>query len=563
MNIPAYFTELFHMGDISDIQELREKILRILLNSASILGVIIYSLAMYTALVGMVFTAAAVYSFFYVILLGITYFPNIRYQFRVYGLLFFLFALGFHNLTHSGLNVDAGLFFLTYVIMAALLLDIRKARIALGLSLVSIAYMGFEIVQKDIDLSIGLPQNNPFLWLIGGAIYTFVGYTTTLTLSILFNGLVDNLKKTKKSSAELDRKNKEILERELRYRSLVETSPNAILGLDIKGNIEMVNIAGEKLLGAPKNEIIGKNLDIFLDIEEQNEVDHISDLVMGEGVVRDKEISIRRFDGDQTFVEFSTAQIRDANDEAIGLIGIGKDITERKKADEIAQALAEEISTSQKLLRRLTQQIISAQEDERRLISRELHDDAGHALVTLKYSIDAIIEGLGDDKDCGPIMENLLNCIDLTDQAMATLRTTSHRLRPPALDVGGLHVGLEELCNQYSSQTNIQVGYQGVEIIKLPDDLSICLYRFVQEALTNTLKHAGASEADVHLTLSDGKILLSVLDNGRGPANADMQQSGIGLLGLRERFALFSGKIEIENSPSGGYSVIAEVPWKM
>ncbi|NOY97743.1 MAG: PAS domain S-box protein [Chloroflexi bacterium] len=562
MKMPPYFSQLVHLGDISDVQQLREKLLRILLIIASVVGAILFALAMIPAVEGKLLSAVLIYSVFYAGLLGITFIPHISYRFRVNAWLFVLYIFGVVNLVFSGFNVDAGLFFMTYVIMAVLLLDLRKAIVAILLSLGSIAFMGFVVVGGNSDLSIGLSQRNPLLWMVGGTIFFLVGFITTISVSVLLHGLAENLIKVKKISSVLEQKNKEVLESELHFRSLVETSPDVIMRFDLRGKIEAVNLAGESMLGLPQEEILGKNLGIFLSPEEQIRVDHVLDRVLAEGVVRDVELSIRHKDGTFVPVEFSAAQILDARGDVIGVIGVGKHITEKKKAEELLRAQTEEIKLSQQRLRTLTHQLISAQENERRVIARELHDDAGQALVTLKHGISMILEELNDGKGQTLLEERLERSLELANQAIACVRSASHRLRPPALEVGGIDVGLEELCRQCSLQTRLQVSYRGENLSGIPDDLAISLYRFVQEALTNTLKHADASEADVRLMHKDDQIVLSVVDNGCGVRDGWAQQSGIGLLGLQERLALFSGRIDVDPRVARGYSITAIVPWK-
>lgn len=562
MKMISYFSQLFQLSDISDVQQLREKILQILLYSASLLGAVIYSLALIPAIEGKVFSAILIYSVFYAGLLGITFIPHVAYRFRVHGLLLFLYALGVHNLSHSGLNVDAGLFFLTHVIIAVLFLNLRQASIALALSLLSIACMGLLIVQSNYDLSIGLSQRNPFLWMIGGLIFLFVGFITTVSVSVLLNGLTENLNNTKKISFVLEQKNKELLESELYFRSLIETSPNAIMRFDTQRTIETINLAGERLIGYQQAEILGKNVNEFLSAGEQNRVDHALEQVFEEGVVRDFEVLLQHKDGGSVRVELSVAQILDARDVIVGVICIGKDITQKKKDEQILRFQTEKIKISQQKLRTLTQQLIYAQENERRAIARELHDDAGQALVTLKHGINIILEDLNDKNNQTILEERLERSLRLADQAMAYVRSASHRLRPPALEIGGIDVGIEELCHQFSLQTNLQINYEGVNLFEIPDDLAISLYRFVQEGITNTLKHGEASKVDVRLIYQDDTIVLSVADNGCGASNGLPKQPGSGLLGLQERFAFFSGRIETDPHRAQGYLVTVTVPWK-
>ncbi len=562
MKINSYFWQQFQMDDISDIQQLRNKILHVLLIGASIIGAVIYILAVIPAVKGGVFSAILIYSIFYGELLGITLISRIPYVFRVYGWLFFLYVLGVHNLTHSGFNVDAGLFFLSFVIMAILLLDLRSATIAFLLSLVSISLMGFIIVQSDYGLTIGLSQKNPFLWLVGGTIFLFVGFATTVSLNMLLSRLAENLRKTKEISFVLEQKNKKLLESELHFRNLVEASPSAIVRFDIQGTIEAINPACERLLGYQQVEILGEQVDKYLIGEEKNLVNQVIKQTVEKGLVRDVEVLMQHKDMTPILVEYSAEKILNARGEIVGVIGIGKDITEKRKAEEILQAQTEELKTSQKKLRTLTHQLISAQEDERRVIARELHDDAGQTLVTLKHGLGTLLEELNDKKGEMLLEERLERTLDLADQAMVSIRSASHRLRPPALEVGGIDVILEDLCRRFSLQTGLHIYYEGVSLFEIPEDLVISLYRFAQEALTNTLKHSDAHNVDVRLIYQDDKIILSVEDDGCGTKEEQEQKLGIGLLGLKERFTLFSGEIGTDYSNGQGYLITVTVPWK-
>ncbi|MCP4139162.1 MAG: PAS domain S-box protein [Chloroflexi bacterium] len=562
MKINSYFWQQFQMDDISDVQQLRNKILHVLLIGASIIGAVIYILAVIPAVKGGVFSAILIYSIFYGELLGITLISRIPYVFRVYGWLFFLYVLGVHNLTHSGFNVDAGLFFLSFVIMAILLLDLRSATIAFLLSLVSISLMGFIIVQSDYGLTIGLSQKNPFLWLVGGTIFLFVGFATTVSLNMLLSRLAENLRKTKEISFVLEQKNKKLLESELHFRNLVEASPSAIVRFDIQGTIEAINPACERLLGYQQVEILGEQVDKYLIGEEKNLVNQVIKQTVEKGLVRDVEVLMQHKDMTPILVEYSAEKILNARGEIVGVIGIGKDITEKRKAEEILQAQTEELKTSQKKLRTLTHQLISAQEDERRVIARELHDDAGQTLVTLKHGLGTLLEELNDKKGEMLLEERLERTLDLADQAMVSIRSASHRLRPPALEVGGIDVILEDLCRRFSLQTGLHIYYEGVSLFEIPEDLVISLYRFAQEALTNTLKHSDAHNVDVRLIYQDDKIILSVEDDGCGTKEEQEQKLGIGLLGLKERFTLFSGEIGTDYSNGQGYLITVTVPWK-
>jgi len=154
---------------------------------------------------------------------------------------------------------------------------------------------------------------------------------------------------------------------------------------------------------------------------------------------------------------------------------------------------------SQEKMRLLTAQTVKAQEEERRTISRELHDDAGQALITLQYSLTAIQGELPETETFS--RTRLADSLKVIDQTMQHIRSLSHSLRPPVLDIGGIDLSLQEYCREQAKRTQVPIIYHGQDIPGLPDEISISLYRFVQEALTNVLKtrpgHPGGDQAAI------------------------------------------------------------------
>jgi signal transduction histidine kinase len=142
---------------------------------------------------------------------------------------------------------------------------------------------------------------------------------------------------------------------------------------------------------------------------------------------------------------------------------------------------------------------------------------------------------------------------------MTHIRALAHSLRPPVLEVGGIDLSLQDYCQELSKRTQIPIYYQGEDIPGLPDEIGISLYRFVQEALTNILKHAHATEVKVRLQLRKGEITLSVSDNGRGMKDVT-QTGGLGLLGINERLNLLGGRLEIKSQKGRGSRLVARVP---
>lgn len=211
-------------------------------------------------------------------------------------------------------------------------------------------------------------------------------------------------------------------------------------------------------------------------------------------------------------------------------------------------------------LRALTDRIVTTQEEERLRISRELHDEAGQALTSLKISLDLLRGSLPFEQEA--LRDRLADLSALTGETMETLRTLAHDLRPPGLDTFGLNVALESLCHDFAARTEIDVTYCGTDLPELPTTLALSLYRFSQEALTNVAKHAEARHVSVVLAMLEGEISLTIADDGKGftyDPNAG-QNNGIGLMSMQERTDLLGGRLEVETRPGQGVRLTARVP---
>lgn len=226
--------------------------------------------------------------------------------------------------------------------------------------------------------------------------------------------------------------------------------------------------------------------------------------------------------------------------------------------------LFEQVQISHRQLRRLAQQVVSAQEEERQRIARELHDEAGQALIALKISLDLMKAQMPDSMPS--IRQRLAEAVELTDQTMEQIRLLAHDLRPPVLEAFGLNLALEGLCNSFAQRTHLTINYQGQELPPLPDVLGMTLYRAVQEGLTNIAKHAQASEATVILHYDgDGVINVAIKDNGQGFVAEDVlaptiRPSGMGLVGMRERLEVLGGQVEVHSQPAQGTTLIIYAP---
>lgn len=225
--------------------------------------------------------------------------------------------------------------------------------------------------------------------------------------------------------------------------------------------------------------------------------------------------------------------------------------------------LFEQVQAGSRRLRRLTRQIVTAQEEERHRVSRELHDEASQALTALKIDLDLIRGNLPAEPLS--VHQQMRDAVALTDATMERIRLLAHDLRPPGLDKAGLDPTLEDYCRQFAERTQLAVDYVGAEMPKLPNRVKISLYRCLQEALTNVAKHAHASQVVVILRCDGDGVSLSVEDDGEGfDTQAELddadEPAGIGLLGMRERMDLLNGRLEIRSEPGQATRLVARVP---
>jgi len=225
--------------------------------------------------------------------------------------------------------------------------------------------------------------------------------------------------------------------------------------------------------------------------------------------------------------------------------------------------LLEQVGTSREQLRQLAQQIVSDQEEERRRWSRALHDEAGQALTALKVSLELIEADLPVEFDS--LRRRISDAAVLATTTMEQIRLLAQDLHPPALDAVGLNPALESYCRDFAERTGLSIDYLGLELPALPEAFNTCLYRFLQEALTNVVKHARAYHVRIALRHDAETVNLSVEDDGQG---FDRQvwlsvsgwPMGIGLLGMQERLESLGGRLEIASRPGQGTRLVAHLP---
>jgi two-component system, NarL family, sensor histidine kinase UhpB len=215
------------------------------------------------------------------------------------------------------------------------------------------------------------------------------------------------------------------------------------------------------------------------------------------------------------------------------------------------------------LLQKLSEQVLAAQEDERKRIARELHDETAQALTTLLIHLKILERARNATETRGQIQE----LRQLTADTLEAVRKLAVELRPATLDDLGLLAALEAYTEGYGARVSMRVGFaaRGFQDgdSRLQPQVELVLYRVVQEALTNAAKHAQAGTVRVELNRSPEEVIATITDDGQGFDVEDMMRSrerGLGLFGMQERLALVQGQLLIDSQPGRGTRVEARVP---
>jgi len=254
-----------------------------------------------------------------------------------------------------------------------------------------------------------------------------------------------------------------------------------------------------------------------------------------------------------------------ARDQAIGVLQIHDkegpdprfDHDDFRLAETFAARAAVAVELSQRVARDAVRRVVQAQELERQRLARELHDETGQALTSILLGLKPLEEGLADEQSRAALAE-------LREQVVTALqdvRRLAVELRPAVLDDFGLVPALERLIDAFAEQSDVRVDFHSaLGETRLPSDVETALYRVVQEALTNIVKHANATRISISLARRASGVAAVIEDDGAGFDQRAVRDGGVGLLGMRERLALLDGRLEIESRPGAGTTIVAEVP---
>jgi PAS domain S-box-containing protein len=267
---------------------------------------------------------------------------------------------------------------------------------------------------------------------------------------------------------------------------------------------------------------------------------------------------VLRPDGEERIVHSRGSVLCDNHGEPIRVFGATQDVTELKRAEEKLKA-----TTAQ--LRALSASLQSAREAEGTRIAREIHDELGGALTSLKWDLESFDKVISESND--PTLFQALHAkvetmLRLSDTTISAVRRISSELRPSVLDDLGLAAAIEWQAQQFQARTGIICHCElSVTNVDLDREQSTAVFRILQEALTNVLRHAQATRIDIAIREEAGEFVLTVSDNGKGITEDDKSRlQSLGLLGMRERAHLIGGEIDITGVEAQGTVVTVRVP---
>jgi PAS domain S-box-containing protein len=344
------------------------------------------------------------------------------------------------------------------------------------------------------------------------------------------------------------RKTDALTESERRLRAILDTAAEGIITINERGVIESANVATEKIFGYAASELIGQNVNMLMPSlfrEEHGQYARDYQLAQQPKIVGiGREASGRRKDGSMVPIDLAISEIELADRRIF--TGFVRDISERKKAEQIA--------------RDFSGHLLHAQEAERARLARELHDDLTQRLARAAIDAGRIERGASVADATDTLRELREELVRLSED----VHSISYQLHPSLLEDLGFAEALKVECERFSKQESISSEVRLRDLpASLPRDAALGLFRVAQEALRNVARHAKARSAEVTVRKMDGGLQLAVHDDGVGfdPA-LKRDRLSLGLASMRERMRLLGGELDIDSAPGGGTTILAWIPFK-
>jgi PAS domain S-box-containing protein len=345
----------------------------------------------------------------------------------------------------------------------------------------------------------------------------------------------------------------------------------AIFLMDPEGYIRTWNLGAQRIKGYTEDEIVGQHFSIFYPPEANARNWPATELMTAsaEGRFEDEGWRVRK-DGSTFWATVVITALRDDSGKLIGFSKVTRDITERRQREEKIEQLnrdlqlkVNELSESQQVigartadLHNLSTRLLRVQDEERRRIARELHDELGQDLAALKMSLETFARGKG-----GSLSES----VRAVSKAIEYVRNLSYLLHPPLLDEVGLQAAVQWIVEGFQKRSNIQTTFRAspTKFPRLSTEMETTIFRLIQESLTNIYRHSGSKDAVVELKSEPNEVTIRIRDYGKGLAvdilRPGMVQMGVGIGGMRERVEQFGGELKLV-ACEPGLMVAAKIP---
>ncbi len=386
-------------------------------------------------------------------------------------------------------------------------------------------------------------KNNQTLWL--GATITTVQFRQEAAVQAIIYDINEQ-----KQAAQLIEKERNKAE------NYLETTAVMMLALNTKGEVTMINSAGAEILGYPKKDIIGKNwFDTFLVMENKKNVKKIfNEMMAGLNHIHHYEINTVkcRLNKVKT-IGWHNSVLKDEHGKIIGTLSSGEDITEKLK-------LQKDLESSHEELKKLTEYLQNVREDERTKLARELHDDLGQSLTALRLDLSQILRRIQPDEE--QLSKKVESAISLSGETLKTVQKITSDLRPGMIDDLGLIPAIRWYVDEFKERSGIKVKLNfDVEESDINEEYKISIYRIIQEALTNVIRHAHATRVAIRFNKKDDKLMLRIHDNGVGIKEKQINKpKSFGMIGMKERIVLTGGQFEVEGEKNKGTTIKITIP---
>ena len=343
------------------------------------------------------------------------------------------------------------------------------------------------------------------------------------------------------------------------YRALFEQSPLMCFVVDPAGTVVRVNAQGAKELGCEREELLGQSvLGVFLPEDHAVVLRHIKGCLDNPTTAQSWELRKKRRDGSQLWVREFARAMRNPDGSPVVLISC-ENVTERKRAENDLRQTADQ-------LRALAAHLQSVREEERTRIARELHDELGQMLISLKIKLRCVADRLPatsmDGAQALPARQQIHALCAHLDDSLNAIRRLVAELRPAILDQLGLDDALESLARDYAESAGIRCEFvASFPSLHMTANQTTALYRIVQESLTNVVRHSGAKRAGVRLDRDGDELRLVVEDDGKGiEPDCITSPTSYGIQGMREHAIQLGGTLRIEGQPGRGTTLTVRIP---